>query len=207
MALNASATQTPMPHGAPLGGLTRRGGGFYGYRLHAAVCTAPDLPVRGRSRPRRHTKPGSSLRCLIPPSGGVRWLRRRRSTGLRHPAHLYRVHGARERSPLAGDTFQWTRANVDSLSGQRQAFRWPFRQTLLEVRSPHHSPSALNCLVWTTEKPAIRSAGAATAVGPAVAVLPRVWAHPPAARRPARWRARPTGTSRRRCRLRPPAPR
>lgn len=24
---------------------TRRGGGFFGYRLHAAVCTATDLPV------------------------------------------------------------------------------------------------------------------------------------------------------------------
>ena len=27
---------------------TRKGGGFYGYKIHAAVCTATDLPLAGR---------------------------------------------------------------------------------------------------------------------------------------------------------------
>jgi hypothetical protein len=49
---------------------TRKGGGFYGYRIHASVCTATDLPVRGPSP--RHA---SMSRC----SSLVCWTRCRRA--------------------------------------------------------------------------------------------------------------------------------
>jgi hypothetical protein len=42
---------------------TRKGGGFYGYRLHAAVCARTDLPWPGESRRPRVTSPTTSPPC------------------------------------------------------------------------------------------------------------------------------------------------
>src|SRR5881227_2086094 len=46
MARSASATATRTQAGAHRSAVsTRKGGGFYGYRIHAAVCTTSGLPV------------------------------------------------------------------------------------------------------------------------------------------------------------------
>jgi hypothetical protein len=42
---------------------TRKGGGYYGYKLHMAVCTTTGLPMAWASRP-----PARTRRCSFPPS-------------------------------------------------------------------------------------------------------------------------------------------
>ena len=41
---------------------TRKGGGFYGYRVHAAVCSRSGLPSPGRWRPRGRNESRMSRR-------------------------------------------------------------------------------------------------------------------------------------------------
>ena len=52
-AQSASTSPTRTPQGASLRSLDSEGGGFYGYKLDAAVCTATDLPVAWNVRTAR----------------------------------------------------------------------------------------------------------------------------------------------------------
>jgi hypothetical protein len=59
---------------------TRRGGGFFGYRLHAAVCTATDLPVAWTVETAKAHETRFVADRSIRPSGAGRWPPRRRLT-------------------------------------------------------------------------------------------------------------------------------
>ena len=54
---------------------TRRGGGFFGYRLHAAVCTATDLPVAWSVETAKANETRFVADLIDTASGAARWPR------------------------------------------------------------------------------------------------------------------------------------
>jgi hypothetical protein len=94
---------------------TRKGGGFYGYRLHMAVCSKTDLRSRGESRRRATTKRCPSRRCWTSCtlSGSTR--RRRRST------RATTTTGSTRTAPSAGSPGDPAPADPGCQEGKGQA--------------------------------------------------------------------------------------
>lgn len=71
---------------------TRKGGGFYGYKLHAAVCTKTDLPLAWRvqtASDSEHEHMASLLNTVIGRAftpGRARWTRGTTGPGSTRPA-------------------------------------------------------------------------------------------------------------------------
>ena len=87
---SARSTATPMPRGAIAPrSRTRKGGGFYGYKIHAAVCTDDrTCRSRGALKPPATTSRSSPSTFSTPSRRAATRPRPSHGQGLRHERHL-----------------------------------------------------------------------------------------------------------------------